>query len=146
MTNDENILGKCMYFTTGSLSRCVNDVANIHFEDLGISPSHAFLLVVIDKKDKANIKDLASELNLAHSTVSRNLELHIKKGYLIKTTESRSTFVHLTESGQEILQQIHHRWQKIHADFLDAFDGNEEEYIKFNRQALSIFEKLHKKL
>ena len=58
-TKPEKILHNCLYFTANSLARQVSHLAEEEFRYTGLSPSHAFLLMLVIKQPGITPKELS---------------------------------------------------------------------------------------
>ena len=61
----EKYLHNCLYFTANSLARQISRLADEEFRLTGLSPSHAFLLMLVNEKPGITQKELGLALNLA---------------------------------------------------------------------------------
>jgi len=73
---------RCLYFNVNALSRTVNRIWTKAFKELGLSPSHAYLLRLVLEQPGLLQKDIAQQLKLEKSTVTRFLDVLQKKGYV----------------------------------------------------------------
>ena len=67
----EKYLHNCLYFTANSLARRITAMAEEAFGKVGLSPSHAFLVMLVNEQPGISQKELSRALNLAPSTVTR---------------------------------------------------------------------------
>ena len=62
---------ECLYFNTNSLARTVSRIWAEAYRKFDLSPPHAFLLRAVLAKPGLLPRELAEELNLSRSTVTR---------------------------------------------------------------------------
>jgi len=127
MTKSKAILHNCLYFTANSLARVITRMADDEFRRTGLSPSHAFLMMLVNDNPGIGQKDLCEHLHLAPSTVTRFVDALVFKGYLIRQTDGKATRVHATKQGAGLRQPIEEAWQSLHrryADLLGLEDGD----------------------
>ncbi|MEE8416834.1 MAG: MarR family transcriptional regulator [Desulfobacterales bacterium] len=74
MTECKSILHNCLYFTSNSLSRVITRMAEEEFRRTGLSPSHAFLMMLVNDNPGIGQKELCEQLHLAPSTVTRFID------------------------------------------------------------------------
>jgi DNA-binding MarR family transcriptional regulator len=104
----------CLYFTANSLARTISRMAEEEFSRLGMSTSHAFMLMLVIEKPGISQKDLAKYLNLAQSTVSRFVDSLVLKGFLQKKAEGKQVLVNPTKKGSDQLDSIHQAWKQLY--------------------------------
>jgi len=127
MTNEDSILHKCLYFTANLLSRLITRMAEEEFRSTGLSPSHAFLMMLVNDDPGITQKELATQLHLAPSTVTRLIESMDARGYLERLTEGRSSMVYATDKGEALRQPIAEAWHNLHmryANILGLKEGD----------------------
>ena len=126
MSNAPNdYLKNCLYFTANSLSRAITRMAEEEFGHLGISPSHAFLIMIVIEEKVVTQKALSEHLNLAQSTVSRFVDAMVRKKYLEKELKGKETRVTATDKGKALLDQIHQSWKALYGRY-SALLGEDE--------------------
>lgn len=106
----KDYFNECLYFTANSLARTVSRLAEEEFASLGMSSSHAFLMMLADETPGITQKELAEQLNLAQSTVSRFVDGLVKRGYLEKKVSGKTARVALTDKGKGQVEEIHRCW------------------------------------
>ena len=110
----KNILHDCLYFTANALSRVITRMGEESFRKTGLSPSHAFLVMLVNEKPGIGQKALAENLQLAPSTVTRFVDSLVHKGYLTRLTEGKSSKVFPTDEGKRLQAPIEKAWHELH--------------------------------
>ena len=114
MTADSSILHHCLYFTANSLARVITRMAEEEFRRTGLSPSHAFLMMLVIETPGIGQKELCEQLQLAPSTVTRFIDTLAYKGYLTRRMEGKSSSVFPTEQGVNLSDAIADAWERLH--------------------------------
>ncbi|GAB3486199.1 hypothetical protein GCM10027340_23590 [Marinomonas epiphytica] len=73
---------------------------------MGLSPSHAYLLIAIGDNPSASQKDLREQLELDASTVTRFIDALVTKGHLERNGAGKGSSFSITSQGQEVLVQL----------------------------------------
>ncbi len=115
------ILHNCLYFTVNSLARQITHMAEEEFRFTGLSPSHAFLLMLVNEQPGITQKELSEALHLAPSTVTRLVDsLRIPRDLVERRTEGKSARIFPTDQGRDLQDLIakcwkglYHRYSKI---------------------------------
>ena len=93
------------------LFRATNQIEKIIAEDVsqyGLNPSEFGALEVLYHKGPLPVQSICEKVLIASSSMSYVIENLIKKNYIVKvknTEDKRIHFVHLTESGKEIVRK-----------------------------------------
>ena len=114
MTKSNTILHNCLYFTANSLARVITRMAEEEFRTAGLSPSHAFLVMLVNDKPGIGQKELCEQLHLAPSTVTRSIDGMVHKGFLRRQSEGKATSVFPTAEGKKLQKPIEAAWQSLH--------------------------------
>ena len=134
------LLCSCLYFTANSLARTITRMAEEEFGKLGMTPSHAFLLMVAIDKPGISQKELSESLHLAQSTVSRFTDALVQRGFVEKRVSGKIAQVYPTAKGEAQMEEMHAIWKGLHARYSKVL-GEE------NGDALSaLVGEAHKKL
>ena len=113
-TDLESLLHNCLYFTSNSLARRISALAEEEFRFVGLSPSHAFLLMLVTERPGISQKELSQNLHLAPSTVTRFVDsLRLQKGLVERRSEGKSARIYPTPKGQEMREPIADCWQNL---------------------------------
>ena len=110
----KNLLHDCLYFTANSLARVITRMAEEEFRKTGLSPSHAFLMMLVNEHPGIAQKELADNLQLAPSTVTRFVDSLVYKGYLTRQTEGKASKVFPTDEGKNLRSIIDDAWTNLH--------------------------------
>lgn len=113
MIKSNKILTKCLYFSANSLSRSITKLADDEFKKTGLSPAHAFLLMLVNENPGILPKELSIKLKIAPSTVTRFLDQLEKKDLIIRKSNKRSIIISPTLKGKELEEQIEIAWKNL---------------------------------
>jgi MarR family transcriptional regulator, organic hydroperoxide resistance regulator len=97
---------KCMYFSAGALARRVEKLAARAWQPVGLSPSHAYLLMMAIDEPGIQPSDLSEELLLTPSTVTRLVEKLEEKKLVIRSNEGKTTKVFPTPKAKALRPQL----------------------------------------
>lgn len=91
-----------MYFVSNALARKVEKLATEIWKKAHLSPSHAYLLMIVIEEPGVQPGSLSEELHLTPSTITRLIEKLEEKKLVIRTTEGKMTNVYATPKGKEM--------------------------------------------
>jgi len=100
---------KCLYFNSNALARTVSRIWTEAYHQYNLSPPHAFLLRVVLAKPGLFPRELADELNLSRSTITRFLDSLEKRDLLVRKTtnkDGRELRVYPTKAAKEIHKKL----------------------------------------
>ena len=92
----------CLYFTANALARKVEKIAIESWKKVDLSPSHAYLLMLSLEEPGIQAGQLAEQLQLTPSTVSRLLQKLETKKLIIRAAEGKQTNVYPTQKAKEM--------------------------------------------
>ncbi len=103
MKTSESKYCKCLYFTTNALARKVEKLALESWKPVDLSPSHAYLLLMVLEEPGTQPSCIANHLQLSPSTVTRLIEKLEERKLVIRTTEGKQTNVYPSAAAKEML-------------------------------------------
>ena len=109
-----NTLECCLFFTANSLARDITRMGEEEFARIGLTPSHAFLLMLAIESPGISQKELSQSMNMAPSTVSRFIDVLVKREFLEKIGEGRVTYIHPTLQGEQLQKSISEVWSNLY--------------------------------
>ncbi len=93
-----------------------------------VTVSQCYTLLAFDGKEKLTMNELSNELGLSSSTMTRNVDVLIRRGYLERVRDNadrRLVFVRLTESGKELMANLRGCEQKFFTEVLRTIPDSE---------------------
>lgn len=79
-----------------------------------MSPSHAFLLMMVNDAPGIGQKELCEKLHLAPSTVPRFIDTLAYRGYLNRKSDGKASKVFATKDGAKLRKPIEDAWKSLH--------------------------------
>ena len=138
--NIQESLDSCLFFTVKKLDRALNKLADESLQKVGMTPTYAFILLILAEEDGKLQKDIAQILYIAPSTLTRLVEKLIYKGYVTTLAEGRTRQVYLTVKGRNLLPDIQEAWNDLHIRYKallgDDYADNLASIINLNAEKL----------
>ncbi len=106
MKTSESSYCQCIYFVTNALARKVEKIALEAWKPVNLSPSHAYLLMLVIDRPGIQPTTLSAELHLKPSTITRLIEKMEARKLLIRTTTGKLTNVYPTPKGKELRPRL----------------------------------------
>lgn len=110
---------QCLYFSSNALARKIEKLANDSWKKVGLSPSHAYLLMLAIEEPGIQPSMLVKQLLLTPSTITRLIEKLEEKKLVVRTNEGKLTNVYPTPKAKAILPELkeclNHFYQKYSA-------------------------------
>ena len=119
----------CLYFTANALSRLIGKMADDAFAPTGLSPAHAFLMMLVNDRPGISQKELAEALSLAPSTVTRFVDALERRGFLTREMEGKLSRVSPTEAGLGLKETIAAGWSRLHALYSEELGAEAAEEL-----------------
>ena len=125
MGESKKLLNSCLYFAANSLSRVITRMADEEFRGTGLSPSHAFLVVVVIDNPGIEQKEIGCKLKLAPSTVTRFIDTLEFKGVLMRKTEGKISRIYPTEVAKQLIPEFEKAWKALYNRYSEALSKEE---------------------
>lgn len=111
----EIIANGCIVVRLRMLNRVVSRVYDEALRPHGLKASQLNLLVAVSRQGQSRPKDLAARLQLERSTLSRNVERMVERGWLTigrGDDDGRSHCVTITARGRRLLRDLLPDWRR----------------------------------
>jgi MarR family transcriptional regulator, organic hydroperoxide resistance regulator len=116
---------KCLYFTANALARKVERLALESWSKVNLSPSHAYLLMMVNDEPGVQPGELADHLQLQPSTITRLIEKLEQRKLVVRTTEGKLTNVYPTPKGRQFQSKLRECLHEFYGRYSDIL-GKEE--------------------
>ena len=116
---------KCLYFTANALARKIEKLAMESWSKVDLSPSHAYLLMLVAEEPGIQPTSLSEHLQLQPSTITRLLEKLESKKLLVRTYEGKLTNVYSTPKGKDLLPKLKECLNEFYSRYSEIL-GREE--------------------
>lgn len=99
-----SMFDRCIYFNINALARVINKRWEAAFKRLGLSPSHAYLLRCVLARPGSAQKQLAQDLAIAPSTVTRAVDHLVRGGWLERRLgdDGREALIYPTRKARKV--------------------------------------------
>ncbi len=105
---------RCLYFNVNALARQVNTLWEAAFAEFGLSPAHAYLLRLVLEQPGIAQREIATELKLEKSTVTRFIDALEKKDYLRRTRSGREQTIFPTDLSRDIARRLNNTGEALY--------------------------------
>ncbi|HSB93293.1 MAG TPA: MarR family transcriptional regulator [Flavitalea sp.] len=108
-----------MYFVSAAFARKVERLAVSSWKVVNLSPSLAYLLMLVIEEPGSQPTYIGRHLHLKPSTVTRFAEKLEERKLIIRTTEGKLTNIYPTPKGKELYPEL----KKCLQDFISRYDN-----------------------
>lgn len=119
---------KCLYFNSNALARTVTRIWSEAYKKFDLSPPHVFLLKVVLAKPGIFPREIAEDLSLARSTVTRFLGSLEKNGFIVRKSDGkdgREILVYPTPKAENIRDQLNDTKKELMEQMSTLFGDDE---------------------
>ncbi|MEI8021832.1 MAG: MarR family winged helix-turn-helix transcriptional regulator [Schlesneria sp.] len=118
VTNIETIARTCIAGRLRLINRVVSNIYDDALRPFGLKISQGNILILTGKLGVASPAQVCEYLQLDTSTLSRNVELMRKNGWMeeVPTDDARSRPFRLTAEGKRLIEQAIPAWEKAQAE------------------------------
>lgn len=122
-----------MHFAVNSFSREVGKIFDDYLKPLGVAPSYAELLMMLGKSGGMQQQEIADEMNLAPSTITRFIAKLEKEKLVEKRKKAGRSEVTLTEKGARKTDQIKKEYTRAENELKELLG---EKFVSTTEQLL----------
>ncbi len=115
----------CMCLNTRKLARTLTNRYDEALRPTGLRMTQFAVLAHLRAYQPIAPGDLAAAMDLDQTTMSRNLEVLRRAGYLTATKSGRYRVIELTPAGQALLDDAYPRWNAVQRDAIASVGGEE---------------------
>lgn len=138
----EDKFNNCLFFTTTRLYRAANKLIEEEFKNLGMTSTYVYILLAVEYKNGITQKELAEELHLKPSTITRLIEKLIKDSYITKKMNGKLAHIYLTKKGHSIQDKIEEYRFSLNQKYKKILGDEEyENLLKLTNKSAEILEK-----
>lgn len=125
-TNIDTIAKTCIASRLRLINRVVTNIYDDALRPFGLKISQGNILIVTAKMEVANPVKVCEYLQLDISTLSRNVELMRKNGWLeiVPGEDARSHPFRLTKEGKRLIDKVIPAWEKAQAEAKELLGGD----------------------
>lgn len=99
---------RCLFFNSNGLVRKLNRIWDDAYKESGLSAPHAYMLRMIAAKPNLMQKEIAQQLQLEKSTITRFTNILIEKGLIAKqsTEDGRKNTLVASAKGKKLAAKL----------------------------------------
>ena len=106
MNSSERRYRECLYFSANVLARKIEKLAGATWKKIDLSPSHAYLLMIVLDEPGVQPGTLSDELQLTPSTITRLTEKLEEKNFVVRTVSGKVTNLYPTPKAKKLLPEL----------------------------------------
>jgi DNA-binding MarR family transcriptional regulator len=114
----DQIASECLLGHWRKVNRVLTGIYEAEMRDWGLKPSQLNLLVAVAKAGPVRRIDLGKRLHLDPSTLTRNLQVILKQGWIEERpdeADQRSSRLNIAPKGRKLLESIAPGWKRAQA-------------------------------
>ena len=131
---------RCAHFNLKKAVRSVTQRYDEALSEMDLRISQFTLLVSSSLAGPSSIGDLAEQLAMDRTTLSRNVQPLVKRGLLELTrsqTDSRTRLIEITSAGERLLVEAYPLWQEAQKEVTQMFDEDAYEHLLNDMRTLT---------
>lgn len=129
---------RCIYFNSNALVRKINRIWDRAYAVEDISASHAYLLRMVNHQPGLTQKQIASELFLEKSTITRFVMALIERGLLKRKQgeDGRENLLYVTVAGRKLARRLDKVGAKLYRELRKQLGDRKFENMVTNMRHL----------
>lgn len=116
---------KCYCTNLRRSANAITEYYNRCFSDLDLTVAQYYIMVNLSRIKNANSSDLSKIIGLERSTLVRNIQGLIKKGWVSEGGEGKGRQFKLTKRGEKLIENVKPKWEEAQ-DKIKKFLGEED--------------------
>jgi DNA-binding MarR family transcriptional regulator len=137
MKSSESKYCRCLYFSANALARKSEKLARQSWDPVGLSPSHAYLLMLVIDDPGIQPGMIGEQLQLSPSTITRLLEKLEKQKLLVRIVEGRLANVYPTPKGKALKPDLDKALTNFYSIYSAILGKDESSALVRNMNAVS---------
>lgn len=133
----------CLFFTANALGRAMTKHAEMAFAHTGLAPSHAFVVMAVNREPGIGAGALAEAMQLERSTITRLIDHAEQQGWVRRAAEGRTVQLYPTSQGRAADAKLRKAWRALYEDYARILGGDPAR--KLTDDTYSAFKKLQMK-
>lgn len=104
----------CLYYSLNAIARQISKMADEEFAITGLSPSHAFILMTINKNPGILAGEIARIMQLTPSTITRLIEKLENKKLITRESSGKFSMIYPTKKSLALNGSIQQAWRALY--------------------------------
>ena len=121
---------KCYCTNLRRSANFITEYYNLCFKDLDLTAAQYYIIVNLSRLKNSNSSDLSKIIGLERSTLVRNIQGLIKKGWVSEGGEGKGHQFKLTKKGEKLLENAKPKWEHAQVK-IKKFLGEEDSAALF---------------
>lgn len=109
-----------MHSAANSFSREISRHFDSYFEEFDLATSYVELFLIVLEKEEVMQNDVAEEMNLAPSTITRFVNKLVQKGILKKEKSGRTAVIKISIEGEKLAPKLKSSYERALQDLEDV--------------------------
>ncbi len=110
---------KCLYYSANALARNITRMAEKAFEPTGLSPSHGFVLMTVNKQPGITAGEIADIMQLQPSTITRFVDKLEDDGFVTRQSDGKFIQVFPTSKAKKFDEALKSAWRSLYKRYTD---------------------------
>ncbi|AEV96007.1 MarR family winged helix-turn-helix transcriptional regulator [Pediococcus claussenii] len=123
---------ECLYFSSARFNRVIAQISDTQFKKIGLSSTAAFILMKLDEDDMLNPSQIADDLSLDRSTITRFLDKLERDEMITRTPKGRSVQVQLSSAGKRLQPKLKQIWFNLNKTYQTVLGKKFENELREN--------------
>lgn len=110
-------------------------MAEDSFARTGLSPSYAFVLIIVHRSPGLGPSQIARKMHMQPSTITRFLDKLERQGFLSREEDGKTVKVHPTDQSQELYETLLECWEDLTERYQEELGLNMSKLLSNNISA-----------